>query len=193
MQATSYVSTEKNLEVVEVTLIKKSILKCDHGIRKFLSWYFLAFTLRYFNRLHVHEDNCMNFVFFSPQCPAEQLALIFQGIWINLMLLYVGLSVVSITINLCAQSLVAQLKKTGLYLKIIELFSSHGDSVEKNSARAQGEETADVEDHCRGQGESIAMSDLEERRKTDIEEDHQAAKLKIVRDADGKSYGTLNE
>ena len=23
-------------------------------------WYFLAFTLRYFNRLHVHEDNCMN-------------------------------------------------------------------------------------------------------------------------------------
>lgn len=37
------------------------------------------------------------------------------------------------------------------------------------------------------------MSDLEERRKTDIEEDHQAAKLKIVRDADGKSYGTLNE
>ena len=78
-------------------------------------------------------------------------------------------------------------------MKVIELFSSHGDSVEKNSARAQGEETADVEDLRRSQGESIAMSDLEERRKTDIEEDHQAAKLKIVRDADGKSYGTLNE
>ena len=78
-------------------------------------------------------------------------------------------------------------------MKIIELFSSHGDSVEKNSARAQGGETADVEDHRRGQGESIAMSDLEGRRKTGVEEDHQAAKLKIVRDADGKSYGTLNE
>ena len=78
-------------------------------------------------------------------------------------------------------------------MKIIELFTSHGESVEKNSARAQGEETADVEEHCRGQGESIAMSDLEERRKNGIEEDHQAAKLKIVRDADGKSYGTLNE
>ena len=54
-------------------------------------------------------------------------------------------------------------------------------------------ETANVADHCRRQGESIAMSDLEQRRKTGIEEDHQAAKLKIVSYADGKSYGTLNE
>ena len=54
-------------------------------------------------------------------------------------------------------------------------------------------ETANVEDHCRRQGESIAMSDLEQRRKTGIEDDNQAAKLKIVRDADRKSYGTLNE
>ena len=59
-QATFYFSTEKNLKVPNITLIKKSIFKCDHDIRKLLSWYFLAFILRYFNRLHVHEDNCMN-------------------------------------------------------------------------------------------------------------------------------------
>ena len=54
-------------------------------------------------------------------------------------------------------------------------------------------ETANVADHCRRQGESIAMSDLEQRRKTGIEDDNQAAKLEIVRDADRKGYGTLNE
>ena len=54
-------------------------------------------------------------------------------------------------------------------------------------------ETANVNDHSRRQGESIAMSDLEQRRKTGLEDDNQAAKLKIVRDADRKSYGTLNE
>ena len=54
-------------------------------------------------------------------------------------------------------------------------------------------ETANVDDHCRLQGESIAMSDLEQRRKTGLEDDNQAAKLKIVRHADRKSYGTLNK
>ena len=54
-------------------------------------------------------------------------------------------------------------------------------------------ETVNVDDHCRRQGESIAMSDLEQRRKTGIEDDNQAAKLEIVRDADRKGYGTLNE
>ena len=54
-------------------------------------------------------------------------------------------------------------------------------------------ETANVNDHSRRQGESIAMSDLEQRRKIGIEDDNQAAKLKIVRDADRKSYETLNE
>ena len=54
-------------------------------------------------------------------------------------------------------------------------------------------ETANADDHSRRQGESIAMSDLEQRRKTGLEDDNQAAKLKIVRDADRKSYGTLNE
>ena len=78
-------------------------------------------------------------------------------------------------------------------MKVIELFSSHGDSVGKNSARAQGEETANVEDHCRRQEESIAMSDLEQRRETGLEDDNQAAKLKIVCHADRKSFGTLNE
>ena len=53
-------------------------------------------------------------------------------------------------------------------------------------------ETANVDDHSRRQGEGIAMSDLEQRRKIGIEDDNQAAKLKIVRDADRKSYGTLN-
>ena len=85
-------------------------------------------TVSCFNKLHVHEDN-------SPQCPAEQLALIFQGIWINLMLWPIR----GLPNNqpLRAKGLVAQLKKTGLYLKIIELFSSHGDSVDKNSACSQ--------------------------------------------------------
>lgn len=59
-QATFYFSTENNLKVPNITLIKKSIFKCDHDIRKPLSGYFLAFTLRYFYRLHVHENNCMN-------------------------------------------------------------------------------------------------------------------------------------
>ena len=54
-------------------------------------------------------------------------------------------------------------------------------------------ETANVNDHSRRQGESIAMSDLEQRRKIGIEDDNQAAKLKNVRDADRKSYETLNE
>ena len=60
--ATFHFSTGKNLEVPNIKFIKKSIFKCDHDVRKLLSWYFLAFTLRYFNRLHVHvhEDNCMN-------------------------------------------------------------------------------------------------------------------------------------
>ena len=37
------------------------------------------------------------------------------------------------------------------------------------------------------------MSDLEQRPKIGIEDDNQAAKLKVVRNADRKSYGTLNE
>ena len=36
-----------------------------------------------------------------------------------------------------AQGLVAQLKKSGLYLTFIELFSLHRNSVEKNSACSQ--------------------------------------------------------
>ena len=137
---------------------------------------------------------------------SEQLALIFQGIWINLMLLYVGLSIVSITINLCAQSLMTQLKKTGLYLKILQLFTtSQGDSAESSNAHAQEGETANKND-CRsrrrsqgGKRERIAMSDLEARSdgdkpNADIEDDeHHSARLKIVRDADGKGYGTLQE
>ena len=54
-------------------------------------------------------------------------------------------------------------------------------------------ETANVDDHSRRQGESRTISDPEQRRKTGLEDDNQAAKLKIVRDADRKSYGTLNE
>ena len=45
-------------------------------------------------------------------------------------------------------------------------------------------ETANADDHSRRQGESIAMSDLGQRGKTGIEDDNQAAKLKIVRDDD---------
>ena len=54
-------------------------------------------------------------------------------------------------------------------------------------------ETANVDDHSRRQGESRTILDPEQRRKTGLEDDNQAAKLKIVRDADRKSYGTLNE
>ena len=110
------------------------------------------------------------------------------------MLLYVGLSIVSITINLCAQSLLTQMKKTGLHLRIVQLFSaSQGDSAENNSARAQQKENATTEDGRPGQEESIAMSELEERQTVDIEDNNKAARMKIVRDADGKSYGTLQE
>ena len=109
------------------------------------------------------------------------------------MLLYVGLSVVSITINLCAQSLLAQMKKTGLHLKIVQLFSSQGESAENNSGRVQKEENKNAEDRRPGQGERIVMSDLEERQNADMQDDSQAARLKIVRDADGKRYGTVQE
>ena len=151
----------------------------------------------------MHEDNCMTFVFFSPQCP-EQLTLIFQGIWINLMLLYVGLSIVSITINLCAQSLMSQLKKTGIYSKILQLFSSsQGESGEGSKAHEQDGETASKRDRRfsrreGGKEESIAMSDLvrksqEDRSNTDIEDENHSARLKIIRDAEARGYGTLQE
>ena len=68
-----------------------------------------------------------------------------------------------------------------------------GNRSEKTVLVRNERETANVDDHSRRQGESIAMSDLEQRRKIGIEDDNQAAKLKIVRDADQKSYGTLNE
>ena len=68
-----------------------------------------------------------------------------------------------------------------------------GNRSEKTVLVRNERETANVDDHSRRQGESIAMSDLEQRRKTGLEDDNQAAKLKIVRDADRKSYGTLNE
>lgn len=109
------------------------------------------------------------------------------------MLLYVGLSIVSITINLCAQSLLTQMKKTGFYLKIVQLFSSQGDSTENNGAHTQGEEGANAENRRPGLGERIAMSDLEERHNADIEDDNQAARMNIVRDANGKRYGTVQE
>ena len=68
-----------------------------------------------------------------------------------------------------------------------------GNRSEKTVLVRNERETANVDDHSRRQGESIAMSDLEQRRKIGIEDDNQAAKLKIVRDTDQKSYGTLNE
>ena len=120
------------------------------------------------------------------------------------MLLYVGLSIVSITINLCAQSLVSQLKKTGVYSKILQLFSSsQGDSTEDSKAHSQDGETASktARRSCRREGgkeESIAMSDLEhksqgDRQNTGIEDENHSARLKIVRDADARGYGTLQE
>ena len=134
----------------------------------------------------------------------EQLTLIFQGIWINLMLLYIGLSIVSITINLCAQSLVTQLRKTGLHTKILQLFSSaQADSAENSNARAHEGETASKRKRRSsrrggGKGETIALSDLkaksdEDTPNNDIEDEHHSARLKIVRDADGKGYGSLQE
>ena len=107
------------------------------------------------------------------------------------MLLYVGLSVVSITINLCAQSLLTQLRKTGLHLKIIQLFSSHEDWMDKTTTRAQGRGRADANDCRLGLGESIAMSDLEKRQNDGIEDDKQTSRLKIVHDVERKRYGTL--
>lgn len=119
------------------------------------------------------------------------------------MLLYIGLSIVSITINLCAQSLMTQLKKTGLHTKILQLFSSQGDSAESSNARAQQGKTASKNDRrsskSKGRkGERIAMSDLEARSegdkpRPDIEDEQHSARLKISREADGKRYGTLQE
>ena len=108
------------------------------------------------------------------------------------MLLYVGLSIVSITINLCAQSLLTQMKKTGIYLKVLQLFSSQTESAESNSAPAKRKEAAD--DHRPGHEERIAMTDLKDRRNADHAEDNKkTARMKIVRDGDGKRYGALPE
>ena len=85
------------------------------------------------------------------------------------------------------------MKKTGLHVKIVQLFSSQGDAAENNSTREQQKENATTENREPGQEERIAMSDLEERRTVDIEDNNKAARMKIVRDADGKSYGTLQE
>lgn len=120
------------------------------------------------------------------------------------MLLYIGLSIVSITINLCAQSLMAQLKKTGLHTKILQLFSTQGDSAEGINARTQQGETADRDQARKSnrrkgkKGERIAMSDLEprsdgERSGPGREDEEHSTRLKINRDADGKHYGTLQE
>ena len=120
------------------------------------------------------------------------------------MLLYVGLSIVSITINLCAQSLMSQLKKTGIYSKLLRLFSSSQvDSAEDSKAHAQDEEMASrrVRRSSRREGgreERIAMSDLERKTHGDgqdanIEDENHSARLKIVRDADARDYGTLQE
>lgn len=114
------------------------------------------------------------------------------------MLLYVGLSIVSITINLCAQSLMTQLKKTGIYSKILQLFSSsQGDSAEDSKVRAQDGNTASNSERRSsrrdgGKEESIAMSDLEPKSQG-IEDENHSARLKIVRDADARGYGTLQE
>ena len=85
------------------------------------------------------------------------------------------------------------MKKTGFYLKAVQLFSSQGDSVENNTAHTQGQDSANAEDCSRGQGESIAMSTLKERQNADAEDDNQDARLKIIRDTNGKCYGTLQE
>ena len=109
------------------------------------------------------------------------------------MLLYVGLSIVSITINLCAQSLLTQMKKTGVYLKVIQLFSSQTDSSENNSGPAQGKENAIADDDRAGQGERIAMADLKDTQSSDPEDSNKSARMKIVREMDGKRYGALQE
>lgn len=115
------------------------------------------------------------------------------GIWINLMLLYVGLSIVSITINLCAQSLLTQMKKTGVYLKVIQLFSSQTDSAANNSGPAQGKENSIADDNRAGQGERIAMADLKDTQSADPKDSKKSARMKIVREMDGKRYGALQE
>ena len=110
------------------------------------------------------------------------------------MLLYVGLSIVSITINLCAQSLLTQMKKTGVYLKVVRLFSSQTDSAETNSGPPQGKENANADDNrAAGQGERIAMSDLKDTQSSDPEDSNKSARKKIVREMDGKRYGALQE
>ena len=65
--------------------------------------------------------------------------------------------------------------------------------VENDSARTQGQHSANAEDCSRGQGESIAMLTLEEKQNADAEGDNQAERLKINRDTNGKCYGTLQE
>ena len=124
----------------------------------------------------------------------------------NLMLLYVGLAVVSITINLCAGSLIRQLKKTGKYLKILKFFGELGNlSMEEDAASSADRDDRAAAIKRKGSREDkFEMENIQpecnNKRKEnqevsplDDEMSDSATKLNIVRESTGKYYGSLHE
>ena len=144
----------------------------------------------------MHDDS-----FSSFERPEHlTVTMILQGIWMNLMLLYVGLSVVSITVNLCAQSLMMQMKKSGLYLKLLRLFSSEADLREQGERCVQEKDDANKRQRESGRErdveekfefEEIACGSEREELSADFGDSNSATKLKKVGHVNGKYYGTL--
>ncbi|XP_032222964.2 TWiK family of potassium channels protein 7 isoform X2 [Nematostella vectensis] len=119
------------------------------------------------------------------------------GIWINTTLLYVGLSVVSITINLCATGVARQMQKTGKYIKILQFFSVDDDDTPEHDGASAGHGTEGTE---RGNDsdrfEMQTLEDEEENSRTRVMlagDDETGTKLNITRDSTGRCYGSVQE
>jgi len=117
------------------------------------------------------------------------MTLLFQGIWINTTLLYVGLSIVSITINLCAAGIARQMQKTGKYIKILEYFQDQENQGNKGESTDGG--SGSTTTRRRHDPEHFEMEKLEDQ----VENDGQSsdsAKLNAAGDV-SKRYGTVED
>ena len=144
----------------------------------------------------------------------------FQGIWVNTTLLYVGLSLVSITINLVATGASRQMEKTGKYLKILQIFtaekekkedpnqtstttaqteeeelSHHGNpfSVTQASDRRLSRERQKAEERVEMEVVSEVEQGMLGRAAKSETDDKSAVKERLACDVDEKHYGTMHE
>lgn len=127
------------------------------------------------------------FSFFPSFSSNDQMTLIFQGIWINTTLLYVGLSIVSITINLCANGVAKQMQKTGKYIKILAYFQDQDSQEAKTTQQTDSAQTT----RRRQDPEHFEMEKLEDQPENEQSGVSVDSKLNAV-DAN-KRYGTVED